>query len=405
MAQSRLQELDALYERTNEWDDPRRNPHVWGQLVGNDFQARRGYYSARALALERRVSRSTPSSAYYRRGNEERTLVHWGQRKLLLAEIEFLTLYGHLSKTVVYAGAAPGTHLAILAALFPNHAFHLYDPAPFNLREGRNIHLHQEMFLDTVAESWRRDVLFICDIRSANLELQTHEEFEERVVADMEAQRHWCELMRPVMASLKFRPPWDDKTLEYYSGDIYFQIWAAQKSTETRLFTNCRSTQQYSNSLYADQLFHHNIITRLSLHPHEVKDVYGLDHCGDCAAEILVLRRYVERYGLPGYKEVVDLDHAVGALCSLITHEMKGGRTLGDQIDHREQRRRIEKNQWTKRDDGSIKPAYADADGYLLDAEPVNEQSAAYALMEELINSPSVAATLDLQVLNDIDPV
>ncbi len=35
---------------------------------------------------------------------------HWGQRKLLLSEIEFLTLYSEKNDNVIYAGAAPGTH-------------------------------------------------------------------------------------------------------------------------------------------------------------------------------------------------------------------------------------------------------------------------------------------------------
>ena len=57
---------------------------------------------------------------------------HWGQRKLLFSEIEFLTLYGHLAKTVVYAGAAPGTHINYLSKeLFPEHKWVLVDPAPF----------------------------------------------------------------------------------------------------------------------------------------------------------------------------------------------------------------------------------------------------------------------------------
>jgi cap2 methyltransferase len=208
MTEARIEELSALYESTGTWNDPRRSPHVWGQLVGNEFQQRR-YYSAKGLPLERRVLASAATAQYYRRGNEERTLVHWGQRKLLLAEIEFLTQHGHLADTVVYAGAAPGTHLAMLALLFPKHKLHLYDPAPFNPHlvnasalPNSKVYLHQEMFTDEVAAGWAPEVneskrvLFVCDIRSANLDVQTHDEFEERVVIDMEAQKRWCELMR-----------------------------------------------------------------------------------------------------------------------------------------------------------------------------------------------------------------
>lgn len=44
---------------------------------------------------------------------QQRSVIHWGQRKLLLSEIEFLTLYGEDGMWVVYAGAAPGTLLSV----------------------------------------------------------------------------------------------------------------------------------------------------------------------------------------------------------------------------------------------------------------------------------------------------
>ena len=57
-----------------------------------------------------------------------------GQRKRLLSEVGFLTRYGHLSNEVIYAGAAPGTHISYLARLFPRHRFTLYDTGKFHLR-------------------------------------------------------------------------------------------------------------------------------------------------------------------------------------------------------------------------------------------------------------------------------
>jgi hypothetical protein len=41
---------------------------------------------------------------YRRRKGELKTVIHWGQRKLLLSEIEFLTNCGDQSSLVVYAG-------------------------------------------------------------------------------------------------------------------------------------------------------------------------------------------------------------------------------------------------------------------------------------------------------------
>src|SRR5437588_8435378 len=60
--------------------------------------------------------------------------LHWGQRKLLNSEIDFLTNHTD-SKTnyiCVYAGAADGQHMPYLSSLFKNISFHLYDPAKFH---------------------------------------------------------------------------------------------------------------------------------------------------------------------------------------------------------------------------------------------------------------------------------
>ncbi len=56
---------------------------------------------------------------------ESKTVVHWGQRKLLMHEIEFLTKHlGTEQRAVlVYAGAAPGTHISLLSDLFPSVVF------------------------------------------------------------------------------------------------------------------------------------------------------------------------------------------------------------------------------------------------------------------------------------------
>ena len=51
--------------------------------------------------------------------------------------------YGHLSKNVLYAGAAPGIHIEYLSFLFKNHTFHLYDPNEFKLKASERILIYQ----------------------------------------------------------------------------------------------------------------------------------------------------------------------------------------------------------------------------------------------------------------------
>ena len=73
--------------------------------------------------------------AYRRRKDEHKTTVHWGQRKLILSEIEFLTKYYNNNTKIklicIYIGAAPGTHLALICELFPLIQFICIDPSIF----------------------------------------------------------------------------------------------------------------------------------------------------------------------------------------------------------------------------------------------------------------------------------
>src|SRR4051812_18048330 len=90
---------------------------------------------------------------YRKRIGEYKQPLHWGQRKLLLSEIEFLTLYGDRSNTVVYVGAADGKHILYLSKLFENHKFILYDPNNFDpcLSGVEKIEINQRLFGDVDA--------------------------------------------------------------------------------------------------------------------------------------------------------------------------------------------------------------------------------------------------------------
>lgn len=70
------------------------------------------------------------------------TNLHYGQRKLFLNELQFLTKYCSLlnkkldnyqTEYVIYAGAAPNNHIYFLYQLVPNIKFILIDPSPFNI--------------------------------------------------------------------------------------------------------------------------------------------------------------------------------------------------------------------------------------------------------------------------------
>jgi hypothetical protein len=82
--------------------------------------------------------------------------LHWGQLKLLISEIEFLTpFYGDVFN-VVYAGDAPGVH-NILANMFPSMRFILVDPAPRMIADGD--YLNIDVIQDFMTDNLSRDFL------------------------------------------------------------------------------------------------------------------------------------------------------------------------------------------------------------------------------------------------------
>jgi hypothetical protein len=104
---------------------------------------------------------------------EESSVVHWGQMKLLLGEIEFLTPYVHVPElTVVYVGSSPGHHLPALVNLMPSTwKWELYDARPCEVYYSDN-----QMLLAKVAMQSRRGMLFgdevkkECEAQAAEME-------------------------------------------------------------------------------------------------------------------------------------------------------------------------------------------------------------------------------------------
>ncbi|CAD8125351.1 unnamed protein product [Paramecium sonneborni] len=93
---------------------------------------------------------------YYSRAQREKEdIIHWGQRKLLISEIWFLTKYGCLSRNIIYAGAAPGSHIQLLSELFQNHKFYLFDPNDFQVKQGPKITIYQRCFTNEEAQKFK----------------------------------------------------------------------------------------------------------------------------------------------------------------------------------------------------------------------------------------------------------
>lgn len=234
----------------------------------------------RILALD------APATPYRRRKGERKTTLHWGQRKLLLSEIEFFSIFAPLGAHVIYAGSAPGTHIELLSKWFPTLKFTLVDPGKFTVKETERITTRQEFFTEDTAREFqpsdpeaRNDhMLFISDIRSVDSLGSAPQEVEKGVWHDMEQQSNWHKILRPRASMLKFRLPWDASesptpplspspclgsrgvfsfpfftvaaTSRYLDGKVYLPIWGPQTTTESRLVVTGFEDRDWDNKLY-----------------------------------------------------------------------------------------------------------------------------------------------------------
>lgn len=331
------------------WKDPAKSPHARQVLLNT------GYNPRSDLPFSRTLEDDMQRLPYRRRKGEEKTVIHWGQRKLLMSEIEFLSFFSEPGKTVVYAGAAPGTHIAYLSCMFPDLHFICVDPAPFTVKETDQITIVQALFTNEMAKRLGEehpDLLFISDIRSADWDLDNNQIIEQKVKRDMTMQQDWHMLMKPMRSMLKFRLPWAPGTTSYLDGDMYLPVWGPITTTETRLISKENTTTliEYDHKKYEEQLFHFNTVVRPALYPHDVR-AEGVDHCYDCRAEIHILSRYLEKFkSVPKWQ----LAHEVQAMSLAISKNIARGRTLMDSNpDPEDRKKRMRVNQWI-----NGKPAY-----------------------------------------------
>lgn len=238
---------------------------------------------------------SAPRLPYRRRLFDIKGTKHWGQLKLMLSEIDFLSAHGQKAKTVVYAGAAPGTHIGFLSMMFPEHKFILWDPRAFNVKESDKIEIHQEYFTDESAKlyaDYDGGVLFISDIRTGDTK-DAECDFEGRVSIDMEWQKKWHEIIRPKMAMYKFRLPYASGKTEYMDGIVRLQVFAPTSTTELRLWVEAYpGTKIYDNDTIEEQMYHFNYFTRPRWFGQQLRCCH-LDGCWDCTAMVTIINTYL----------------------------------------------------------------------------------------------------------------
>jgi len=259
----------------------------------------------------------------------KRTVLHWGQKKLFISELDFLTDYSDDGDTVVYVGAAPGTHLIYLSDLFPTLKFILYDGRDFDpgLYSHPQFELRQMFFTDSECMRFfdlnKSNVLLISDIRTGNMETETEDDIELIVANNMKEQEQWYRLCQPKKALFKFRLPYyfsnnpvlkDDKmTFPYLDGIVRIQAFPRKGSAEGRLIPNGKMTNWNIKEI-EDRFMTHNLY-RAAFYEHE--PIVGCDHCYDCTQEIYMWKKYIERFGV---------DNTVQELIDTLNSTLSGGK-------------------------------------------------------------------------------
>lgn len=263
-----------------------------------------------AKSFSRIIDEKSPELPYHRRTLDFKKCLHWGQLKLLLTEIEFLTLVEKKRKELkderqvyfVYAGSAPGDHIPYLAGLFPDVIFELYDPNDFKVDNSDQVHTYVQFFTDKEAKEWSTNlesnadkfIVFCSDIR-------TEPATQEAVALNMKWQYDWWQLMKPELAMFKFRLPWGAKgKTPYLKGEIYIQPFIGNTSTETRLIVGKDApTVDYDNTKYESQIFYHNKVNRKMYYNNFgdaslAKD--GYDCCYDCTCLKYIASDYIKTF-------------------------------------------------------------------------------------------------------------
>lgn len=304
------------------------------------------------------LTESSKTKSYVSRKNEDK-IEDWGQRKLLLSEIEFFSLYCPNEKIIcLYIGAAPGDHIEFLSKMFTNIEFHLYDKNEnydFNVKETERIKIFEQYFTDSDVKKYKNSklpIFLISDFISIRknfysknkidpidkklfdkYEPELDLQLEKEIWADMERQQKWVKEIKPQEALLKFRLPYPNKgfqtdengNVEYLAGKIYFQIWEGATSTELRLVPdnteNEYKMKKYNLVKFDDQVFYHNTETRLkkkyynifngSENPINEKELLN-DF--DSTAEVAILIMYLNKFDITN-----DIEKKVILLSNKIT--------------------------------------------------------------------------------------
>lgn len=252
--------------------------------------------------ITRKLDDNLPRKQYIKHQFKDLPKLHSGQRKLLMSEIDFITRYyskydKDKPKYILYIGASPGHHINYLNILFPELNYILYDKVESQVELKDNVIFHNKYFDDQEAVKYvNKNIFIVCDIRNLDIkkaiDSEDHEEHDKIIFDDMDAQKRWCEIIKPKSALLKFRPSWKVPYTNYFDGDIYFQIWSPSNSIELRLVPDINKIKDWDNKMIDEVVFHYNFITR-----REVNKSYPcIGDYHESAVEGDIIKNYLKKF-------------------------------------------------------------------------------------------------------------
>ena len=236
-----------------------------------------------------------------------KSIVHWGQLKMLLTTLFFLMKKINLTDEevhIIYAGSAPGDSLLLLCKMFPNTKWYLIDPRRHNKLLYKKMENNDQIceiiegyFTDEIAKKYsiqfkdrKYKLLFMSDIREGT--------DDDKVLDDQTLNANWHKIIQPDYSYLKFRCGFEsDVNYNYYEGKIYLQFYARQSSTETRiLFEKELTPCVYNIREFEGKLFYFNRVIRPAFHKSLIKNNDLFDHCYDCTYFGYVIKNYLTKF-------------------------------------------------------------------------------------------------------------
>lgn len=276
--------MSDMYSKGDIWYN-RKNSHMIHEILTEESITSSAEYEALCSirVYRNKVDGNCPRLKYRHLSDlpsyilEDKSRIrHYGQRKLFMSEMEFLTKYANVGNClVVYAGAAGGAHISALSQLFPNVIFHLYDTTPFSStlynkltnRFRDRIYVNKEYLTDEIAKSKYsqsgRYTLLISDIRTNT---NRGKPSDSDIARDNDTNLRIILAMQPSACCIKFRLPYKEGETFLPLGERRLQCWCGVESTEVRLFAEYPYVVTgYDHREHEEIMYYHNLLRPYSI--------------------------------------------------------------------------------------------------------------------------------------------